>query len=78
MLCVWIRTFFTLPLREKVGEEPENPGFWIPNPSFGLGFLRLDLKGDLVTEDPAVDPLEPIEEAEVIAVLIDAILPLVT
>lgn len=68
----------TLPFREKVGDDPEKPGFWIPKPSLGRGFFKLDLRGDRVTEDPAVDPFDPIEEADVMAVLIDAMLPFVT
>lgn len=78
VLWVCILTFFTLPFLEKVGDDPENPGFWMPKPSLGLGFFKLDLSGDLVTEEPTVEPLEPTEEAEVMAVLIEAMLPLVT
>lgn len=73
VLCVWIRTFLTLPFRESVGDVPENPGFCMPSPSFCRGFFKLDLNGDLVTEEAAVDPLD---EAVVNVVFIDAILPL--
>lgn len=63
-----------LPFLENVGDDPENPGFWMPNPSLGLGFFRLDLRGDLVTEDSTVDPLEP---SVVEAVVMEAMLPFV-
>ena len=69
VLCVWIRTFFMLPFLERVGECPLNPGFWMPIPSgLGLGFLRLDLSGLLVT-DPEVEPFEEV------VVVIEARLP---
>lgn len=63
-----------LPFLENVGEDPEKPGFCIPKPSFGLGFLRLDLKGDLVTEESTVEPLEP---KIVDVVCMEAVLPFV-
>lgn len=73
MLCVCILTFLTLPFRLNVGEFPEKPGFCIPKPSFWRGFFKLDRRGDLVTEEVTVEPLE---EAVVIVVFMDAILPL--
>jgi hypothetical protein len=58
-----------LPFLDRVGECPLNPGFWIPIPSgLGLGFLRLDLSGLLVT-DPAVEPFDDV------VVVIETILP---
>lgn len=75
MLWVCIRTFLVLPFRDRVGEVPENPGFWMPKPSLGFGFFRLDLRGDLATEDEAaVDPFDP---KVVDAVPTDTVLPLV-
>lgn len=46
----------------------------MPKPSFGFGFFKLDRKGDLVTDDSTVDPLEP---KVVDVVYMDAMLPLV-
>jgi hypothetical protein len=64
-----------LPFLDRVGEVPENPGFWIPNPSFGLGFFKLDLSGDLVTdEEPTVDPF--VDPIVVEVVFMEAMLPL--
>lgn len=57
-----------------VGDVPENPGFCIPRPSLGLGFFRLDRSGDLVMEDPTVDPL--VEPTVVEVVFMEAMLPL--
>lgn len=47
----------------------------MPSPLFGLGFFKLDLRGDLATDEEAmVDPLEP---NAVEAVATDIVLPLV-
>lgn len=63
-----------LPFRENVGEDPEKPGFGMPSPSFGFGFLRLDLNGDFVTEESTVEPLDP---KIVDVVCMEAVLPFV-
>jgi hypothetical protein len=60
-----MRTFLMLPLREKVGEPPLKPGFWMPRPStaFGRGFFRLDRSGLLVepfVEIVATEPTLPV------------------
>lgn len=54
VLCVWMRTFFTLPLRLSVGLVPLKPGFWMPMPlpsGRGRGFLSEERSGLRVTED---------------------------
>lgn len=56
-----------------VGDVPEKPGFWIPSPSLGFGFFRLDRSGDLVMEDPTVDPL--VDPTVVEVVFMEAMLP---
>lgn len=61
-----------LPFLDNVGDVPENPGFCIPKPSFGLGFFKLDRSGERVTDEPIV---EPFEEAVVIVVSTEARLP---
>lgn len=63
-----------LPFRDIVGEVPEKPGFCMPKPSLGLGFLRLDLSGDRVMEDATVESI--VDPSVVEVVFIDAILPL--
>lgn len=64
-----------LPFLPIVGDVPENPGFCMPRPPscLGLGFFRLDLNGDLVMEDPTVEPL--VDPNVVDVVFIETILP---
>lgn len=57
-----MRTFFTLPFRDRVGDVPLKPGFWIPRPPApfplaDLGFFRLDRSG-LWMAGVMVDPFE--------------------
>lgn len=61
-----------LPFRDIVGEVPEKPGFCIPSPSFGF-FFKLERSGDLVTDEPIVEPF--VDPIVVDVVFIDAILP---
>lgn len=68
-----MRTFFTLPLRESVGDVPLKPGFCMPSPPpppplVARGFFRLDLSGLRANTD---DPFE------LSVVVIDAVLPFV-
>lgn len=46
----------------------------MPRPSLGLGFFKLDLNGDRVTEPSSVEPFDTL----VTVVFIDTILPFVT
>lgn len=46
----------------------------MPKPSFGFGFFKLDRRGDLVTDDSTVEPLDP---KVVDVVYIEAMLPFV-
>lgn len=62
-----------LPFLDIVGDVPEKPGFCIPNPSLGLGFLRLDLRGDRVIDDVTVE--STVEPSVVDVVFIEAMLP---
>lgn len=79
VLWVCMRTFLTLPFRDRVGEVPLKPGFWIPSPPtpppapFPLadrGFFRLDRNGLRIT-GVIVDPFE------LSVVVIEIVLPLV-
>jgi len=79
VLWVCIRTFFTLPFRDRVGDVPLKPGFCIPRPPtpppvpFPLadrGFFRLDRNGLRITG--VMD-----EPFELSVVVIDIVLPLV-
>lgn len=70
-----MRTFLTLPFRDRVGDVPLKPGFWIPRPPapapFPLadrGFLRLDRSG--FNAGVMVDPFE------LSVVVMDMVLPL--
>lgn len=62
-----------LPFLDMVGEVPEKPGFCIPKPSFGFGFLRLDRSGDRVIDDATVESI--VEPNVVDVVFMEAILP---
>jgi len=79
VLWVCIRTFFTLPFRDRVGDVPLKPGFCMPRPPtpppvpFPLadrGFFRLDRNGLRITG--VID-----EPFELSVVVIDIVLPLV-
>lgn len=67
-----MRTFLTLLVRERVGEEPLKPGFDIPKPlsdDVVLLFFKLDLKGpDLPNPfpDTTVDTVDTEEKSETV------------
>lgn len=63
-----------LPFLDIVGDVPEKPGFCIPKPSFGFGFLRLERRGERVMEDATVESF--VEPIVVEVVFMEAILPL--
>lgn len=67
-----MRTFFTLPFRERVGDVPLKPGFCMPRPPpvpfVARGFFRLDRNGLRITG--VIDPVE------LSVVVIDIVLPL--
>lgn len=73
VLWVCMRTFFTLPFRESVGDVPLNPGFCMPRPLLplaGRGFFRLDRNGLRIADGVIDDPFE------LSVVVIDIVLPL--
>lgn len=75
VLWVWMRTFFTLPFRDSVGDVPLNPGFCMPRPPPAplledRGFFRLDRNGLRIADGGAND-----DPFELSVVVIDMRLP---